>query len=359
MPASADEILEGVEAAEEERARALAEARRERASARTVSELQIDNARLRRAVDVLDEHLAVREALREAIRKPPVVRPGKKGKGDPIIPIAFNSDEHYDEEFTLERTGGLNEQNPEIAEEKVCTYVKRLLRLIEREAMDNPVPLVVVPLMGDMIAGELHAKSERESRMTPHEAARFARRMKRIIFDSLLASDIPRILVPCVDGNHGRSTAKRTPGLNQRYSHEHDVYLDLAEHYFDKGEKRIEFYIPERDFVDLEIWPGFRLCITHGDTVKGGGGIGGIAPSLLRAVGRWRRACPADLYGLGHHHTLVDLGSVAMNPCGVGYSPFAAALGLDPGDFPHGAQLFTTLHTGTMRRATTAPIWVR
>lgn len=356
---SATEILDALDGAAEERDKALAEARRVRMAARTVSELRDRVDILTRAVGVLDEHLAVREALREAISKPPILRPGKKTKGDPIIPVAFNSDEHYDEEFTLEQTGGINEQNPEISEEKVRTYTKRLIRLIEREALDNPVPYLVLPFMGDMMAGELHPKSERESSMTPTEAARFAYRMKRTIVDSLLATDIPRIVIPCVDGNHGRTTAKRTPGLNQRYSHEHDVYLRLADHYLEAGEKRVEFYVPEQDFVRLEIAPGFWLCITHGDTVSGGSGIGGLAPPLLRSVSRWRQAFPADLYGLGHHHRLVDLGSVVVNPCGVGYSPFAAALGLDPGDTPQGAQLFTTIHTGRNRRATTAPIWLR
>lgn len=254
-------------------------------------------------------------------------------------------------------TGGLNEQNPTLAEEKVHVYTRTLIGLIEREAFRNPVPYMVAPLMGDMMTGELHAKDERCSRMTPPEAARFAYRMKRAIFDSLLATDIPRIIVPCVDGNHGRTTARRTPGLNQRYSYEHDVYLRLAEHYL--GEKRIEFYIPESDFVTLDVAPGFRICITHGDSVSGGGGIGGLAPPLLRSLSRWRRATPADFYGLGHFHQLVDLGSIVVNPCAVGYNPYAASLGLDPGDFPNGAQLFTTLHLGRMKRATTCPIWCR
>jgi len=353
----ADEIMADLEQAEEERQNALDEARRLRTNDRALRDLRTENAILKRANGVLEDHMRVRDALMDAIRKPPVVAPPKRLKGDGIVPIAFQSDEHYDEEFTLSQTGGLNEQNPALAEEKVHTYTKRLLRLIEREAIDNPVPYMLVPMMGDMMTGELHAKDERCSSMTPLEGARFAYRLKRIVFDSLLATDIPRIIVPCVDGNHGRSTARRTPGLNQRYSHEVDVYLRLADHYLD--EKRIEFYIPEADFVSIDVAPGFRLCITHGDSVSGGGGIGGLAPPLLRSVSRWRRFQPADMYGLGHFHQLVDLGSVVINPCAVGYNPYAAANGLDPGDFPTGAQLFTTVHLGRMKRATTCPIWVR
>ena len=347
----ADELLRQ----EEERERALDDARQARRNARTMADLKAENRNLHKAVDVLEEHLAVRRALAEAIAKPPIVKLKKREQRDAIIPIAVNTDEHYDQTFSLEETGGLNEQNPEIAEAKVETYIKRLLRLIEREALDNPVPLLVMPFLGDMITGELHAKSERQSPMTPLEASRFAYRLKRRIIDSLLATDLPRILVPCVDGNHGRTTAKRTPGLNARYSYETDVYLRLADHYDEAGEKRVEFYIPQTDFASLEIAPGFRLCITHGDSVRGGGGIGGIAPSLLRAASRWRQAYPADLYLLGHHHQYWDLGSIAMSASAVGYDPYAASMGLSP---TPPAQLFTTLHAGRLTRGTTAPIWL-
>lgn len=356
---SHEAILEELEASEEERQNALEEARRLRNTTRALRELRSENAILKRANGVLEEHLSVRSALAEAIKIPPVARLNRKQERDGIIPVGFQSDEHYDEEFTLSQTGGLNEQNPTLAEEKAHTYAKRLIGLIEREAFRNPVPYMVAPLMGDMMTGELHAKDERCSRMTPTEAARFAYKLKRSIFDALLATDIPRIIVPCVDGNHGRTTARRTPGLNQRYSHEHDVYLRLAEHYLEAAPKRIEFYVPESDFVTCSIAPGFTLCITHGDTVKGGSGTGRLAPPLGTAVARWRQAHPANLYALGHHHQLFDLGSVVVNPCAVGYNPYAASLGLDPGDFPTGAQLFTTLHLGRMKRATTCPIWVR
>ncbi len=357
----ADEILEAVERDEESRQRALSEARRLRTSTRTLNHLRQHNEALQAAVDVLEEHNEVRAALRQAISKPPVVKPVKKRARDSIeIPIAPNSDEHYDATFNLVQTGGWNEQTPEISEEKVHTYVRKLIRLYEIQAMDATIPHLVLPLMGDMIEGELHLKQERTTSMTPLEAARFAYRMKRIIIDSLLATDIPRILIPCVDGNHGRTTAKRTPGLNQRYSYEHDVYLRLADHYLEAGEGRVEFYAPETDFVRMEIWPGFTICITHGDTVKGGDGVGGLTVPLLKKVDKhWRKSNPANLYILGHHHTLLDLGDVLVNPTAMGAAGYGGSNGWDPGVFPKGAQLFTSIHTGMMKRSTTRPIWVR
>tara|TARA_Y100001947_G_scaffold29331_1_gene22823 strand:+ start:483 stop:1547 length:1065 start_codon:yes stop_codon:yes gene_type:complete len=349
-----EELLRQQFEAEREREDALESARQMRRAAKTISEVKAENRELHQAVDVLEEHLSVREALAKAIAKPPVVRL-KKTKEAAVVPLAIMSDQHWDETFSLEQTGGINEQNPEIAEAKVENLIHRLLKLIEREQLSSPVPHMVMPLLGDMIAGELHPKSERDSPMTPTEATRFAYRLTRRIIDSLLASDMPRILIPCVDGNHDRTTAKRTPGLNQRYSHAHDLYLRLADHYEEAGEKRVEFYIPQTDFATMEICPGFSICITHGDSVRGGQGIGGLAPPLLRAVSRWRQAYPADLYLLGHHHQYWDLGSVCVNGCSVGYNPYAASLGLAPSP---PMQLFTTVHTGRLSRATTCPIWV-
>lgn len=347
-----DDILDEAEA----ELREAAFARRERERARSLSELKAENRALHRTVDVLEEHLSVRDDLAASISKPPRVKLRKREAISSVIPICPNSDEHYDETFTLEQAGGHNEQNPEIAEEKVHNYCRRLIRLLEREAMDNPVPFMVMPFMGDMISGELHDKDERVSLMTPHEAARFARKMKRTIIDTLLEKGpVEKIVIPCVDGNHGRSTAKRTPGLNQRYSHEHDVYLDLAEWYLDKQPDRVSFYIPQADFATLEIVDGFTLCITHGDSVRGGGGIGGLAPPLLKAASRWQSAYPADMYLLGHFHTYWDLGTIAVNPSAVGYNPYAASLGLPPSP---PAQLYTALHTGRMARAMTAQVWV-
>ena len=340
---------------EQERENGLEEARKLRKAARSLADLKAENKNLHKAIDVLEEHLEVRKALAKAISKPPVVKSKKVKNQHPVIPIISNNDEHYDETFTLAETGGINEQNPEIAEEKVESFIKRSLNLIKREMTDSPVPYVIMPMLGDMIAGELHAKSERQSPMTPIEAARFAYKLKRRIIDSYLAFDIPEIIIPAVDGNHGRTTAKRTPGLNARYSHENDIYLRLADHYEEKSESRVKFYIPGTDFASIKISKNFTLCITHGDSVRGGQGIGGIAPSLLRAVSRWKDAYPADMYLLGHHHQYWDLNHVCMSPSAVGYDPYAASLGLSPSP---PAQLFTTLHTGRNMRATTAPIWL-
>ena len=305
---------------------------------------------------MLEEHMEIRSELRK-IKDPPRRHRVRKSKGkDPIIPICPNSDEHYDEEFTLASTNNVNFQTPEYAEQKAENYSDRLIGLMERDALDNPLPVAHLPFMGDMIAGALHPKDERVSSMTPLEASRFAYRIKRNLIDKLLAKGpAEKLVISCVDGNHGRSTAKRTPGLNQRYSYEHEIYLRLAEWYREKGEDRVEFYIPQSDFAVVPITNTFSICITHGDSVRGGSGIGGLAPPLLRAVSRWQQAYPADLYLLGHFHQYWDLGTVAVNPSAVGYNPYAASLGLPP---QPPAQLYTALHTGRNMRAMTAPIWV-
>lgn len=342
----------------EARERDLEEARKKRDRDKSIKRLRQENRLLNQKIDILEEHLSVREELAKAISKPPIIKIKKsKGSQYPVIPIAPNSDEHYDEVFTRDQVGGHNEQNEEIAESKVKRYVEGLIRLAERDALDNPQPAIVMPFMGDMIAGELHEKSERETPYTPHESSRMAYRFKRMIIDSLLKSGpAEKIIIPCVDGNHGRSTRMRTPGLNQRYSFEHDVYLRLAEHYFDKNEDRVEFYIPQSDFCVYGITSEFTICVLHGDGKFGGGrGVGGLAPPLMNALKDWEQAYPADFYMLGHFHQYWDLGRIAVNPAAVGYNLFAASKGYPPSP---PAQMYTALHTRWNRRAMTGQIWL-
>ena len=112
------------------------------------------NALLRayeRKIAVLENHIEVRDDLRSF--EPPKRRkiPRRKGGKSSVIPILFQSDEHYDSEFGLAQTGGINEQSPDMAETKVETLIRRVRRLVEREALDNHIPGIVSPLMGDMI----------------------------------------------------------------------------------------------------------------------------------------------------------------------------------------------------------------
>ena len=77
----ADELLRQ----EEERERALDEARQARRNARTMADLKAENRNLHKAVDVLEEHLAVRRALAEAIAKPPIVKLKKREQRDAAV----------------------------------------------------------------------------------------------------------------------------------------------------------------------------------------------------------------------------------------------------------------------------------
>ena len=88
MPEDPEEFLRAQYEQEKEREDALASARKMRRTAKTISEVKAENRELHRAVDVLEEHLSVREALAKAIAKPPVVKLKKSKRGDPVIPIA-------------------------------------------------------------------------------------------------------------------------------------------------------------------------------------------------------------------------------------------------------------------------------
>ena len=48
-----------------------------------------------------------------------------------------------------------------------------------------------------------------------------------------------------------------------------------------------------------------------------------MAPSLLKAVGKWNNNRRADIDCIGHFHQYVDFGNVVVNGSMIGYNSFA------------------------------------
>jgi hypothetical protein len=74
---------------------------------------------------------------------------------------------------------------------------------------------------------------------------------------------------------------------------------------------------------------GLRVVQFHGDSVKGGAGVGGFAPSLMRYIYRLNQKQQFDLALIGHFHSsqLVN-GNIAVNGCLPGDTAFTDYLAL-------------------------------
>jgi hypothetical protein len=71
------------------------------------------------------------------------------------------------------------------------------------------------------------------------------------------------------------------------------------------------------------------VCVTHGDQVTGGSGIGGIWPPIMRLDARKRARYaavqqPYDLLVMGHWHQLTWGPNFIINGSLVGYDEYAA-----------------------------------
>ena len=145
-------------------------------------------------------------------------------------------------------------------------------------------------------------------------------------FDFFLAKgDFREIVVPCNSGNHGRLTAKLRITTEHRNSIEFMIYRLLAEHYAD--EPRIKISAPKDTFAFVNIFDKYLIRTSHGSFLKGGGGIGGIYPSLFKWIHRQNQTTQAYLDLICHFHQLVTGRNFVINSCVVGYNAYARAMG--------------------------------
>ena len=127
-------------------------------------------------------------------------------------------------------------------------------------------------------------------------------------------------------GNHARTEKdKRAAGA---YDHnlEYVLYRNLEKAF--AGTAGIVFHVGKgiQNWTDVR---GYSICFQHGDAVKFSGGVGGIFPTLKRAIGRWNGRRKADLHVLGHYHNFtVDWGFI-LNGSLIGLDPFAMSIAAD------------------------------
>jgi hypothetical protein len=289
---------------------------------RTITQLRRDN----------DTAEAIRKeiwALASHSPEPPewisgkTVRHGTRGG-----PITIWSDFHYGEVIDYNAVGGVNRFNADIAK-------KRFHRLVETEIdlcfnhmgrPGVPYPGIVICLGGDMIGGNIHEELTWTNDRTPHQSVNdltdlLAGGIER------MASKFGKVYVPCVVGNHGRSTKKLPHKLRVYTSYDWSIYSNLDRHF--RKDKHVQFYIPAEADARFHLY-GHRYLLTHGDSlgVKGGDGIIGSIGPIMRGtlkLGRQEHQIGRefDTVIMGHWHQYLPLPNVIVNNALKGYDEFA------------------------------------
>ena len=268
-------------------------------------------------------------SLREAIYglqavtlEPPkwVIAPSSKATTG--VPMVFWSDWHYGEVVEPAQVGGLNAYDPEIAGQRVRRLADITVDLAKGHMVNPKYPGIVVILGGDLISGDIHEELTTTNQLTVQQQIKEVTELL-IAGLSSMADNFGKVFVPCVVGNHGRSTRK--PPMKNRVFTNFDwtVYCQV-ERYF-RGDKRFAFLIPEDIDARFTV-QGHRFLLTHGDAlgVKGGDGIIGMIGPIARGtmkVGRSESVIGRDFDTLlmGHWHTYLPRGD--MVPVIVNGSP--------------------------------------
>ncbi len=88
-----------------------------------------------------------------------------------------------------------------------------------------------------------------------------------------------------------------------------------------KDDKRVRFEITASAHQYVRVYDQV-IHFHHGDSLKYGGGVGGIGIPLLKAVPQWDRVVQADVHCIGHFHQLRDYGRAVVNGSLIGFAPY-------------------------------------
>lgn len=295
---------------------------------RQVNNLQAKNRTLewtcKHAEQELDAALARADYIENARPLKPIqIARSKyiKPSGDATAIIAC-SDWHFEERVDPKTVNGFNEHNPDIASKKIKTTFEHSVELIEAERRMSNIKDIVLALMGDFITGYIHPELMESNYYSPVEAMHYVEDHIAGGIDFLLKhSGCQSIIVPCVVGNHGRTTEKMRVSTSSKNSYEWGGYKHLERMY--RNEPRVIWKVEEgyHNYVDVQ---GKLVRIHHGEAFKYNGGIQGPSVPILRKVASWDQQKTAwmDLCGHLHIHEVIRGGKVVLNGPLIGYGAY-------------------------------------
>ena len=245
--------------------------------------------------------------------------------------VLMLSDLHLDEVVDLAEMDGINEYNREIAERRLHRLVEATVKLLKRYVAGVELDGLVLAILGDIITGVIHDELARTNEAPPSASIVYwvpvLASAIRYLRDQL---QVP-IHVPAVDGNHDRFYGK--PHHKQRAvtSLAWIIYNWLADHL--DGEEGITFSLTTSAEQIVPVY-NTRLMLSHGDSFRSAGGVGGLYPSLLKWLFRRHRQYTQtrqdfDYALIGHWHSTLYGQDFFVNGSLKGYDEYAKALGFD------------------------------
>jgi hypothetical protein len=235
----------------------------------------------------------------------------KRKAGHAQSAVLLLSDTHVGQVVEPDQTLGFGGYN-------IDTFLARLKRLeqavhsILSDHVTTPVEELVVPLLGDLIHGNLEHSVEAGQRHTlfeqfyvaSHAIAQFLRNVSALV---------PKVRVYSVPGNHPRwsGTQKKSPTDN-KYSNL-DSFCAAMIQALVRDVPKIAFTLDKQPFAMFQV-QGYQFFAAHGDILRGGDKALGIpAHSIGRHISSSMGLCASanmplvNYYLFGHLHRPTQL----------------------------------------------------
>jgi len=290
-----------------------------REQGRTIDKLRQDLANA-------EEDLSGVELLRDlaGVDVPAWLTSDKADREHRATPFLVLSDLHLDEIVSAAEMDNLNSYTRSIAEDRFQRVIDGTIELCSTYVSGLEFDGIVVALVGDIITGIIHEELAETNEATVPETIMhwtpiIASALKR------LADHFGHVFVPCVDGNHDRTHKKIRMKKRAVSSNAWIIYNSLA--LLTADDDRIEFAITKSPEYRFDIY-GTRFLLDHGDKFRGGGGVGGIYPPMLKWLTR-KMNIPGrgfDIAVIGHWHQLIYHSNIFVNGSLKGYDEYARGM---------------------------------
>ena len=272
--------------------------------------------------ELLEETIADLAPVFKTVKIPQPTKETRAEKAQ--VAIAPLSDTHIGDRVEGDQMIGLNSYDMDIFNRRLYGWANQIVQLVELRRNYAPINELVIPMLGDMISGDIH---DELARTNIDNCMGQMIRGANLIGQALmfLASHFNEIRGPCVVGNHGRMTRK--PPMKDKYMDwDYMLYQWVAA--FCRDQKNIKFDIP-RSFITSFDVHNRTIVILHGDMVSGAGSGAAIMNSIGkmrsvfeygRTVGKENLSIPKhiDSVMMGHFHRIdeYDIGTGEIHIAG-------------------------------------------
>lgn len=301
-----------------------------------------------------EKRLRIATAIKESLTDQPGRRVAVKVKGSQSqsTAVAVASDWHIEEHVDPKTVNGVNEFNLEIADRRATKFFQNVLALTEMCRTKTRIDTLVLALLGDFISGYIHEDLVQGNLLSPTNAIRKAHRLLKGGIEFLLEEgDFDRLIIPCVAGNHGRTTQRMLVARSNENNYEPMMYAMLADAF--QADPRVQFHIAGGYFAFLDVYSTV-LRFHHGHAVKYAGGVGGLTIPLNKAIAQWNKMKHADIDVLGHWHQRICHRNAVVNSSLIGYGAYALSI---KAEFEPPTQSFFLIHP-SKGKTVEAPIWL-